>query len=82
TAKRLYPLMAALTAGNTPGQPVHNERPFMRLKPAEAFVLVQAMAGVMRMLILAKALPASRQEIEDALVDLVDGYLWRHSGAS
>jgi len=52
------------------------------LKPAEAFVLVQAMAGVMRMLILAKALPASRQEIEDALVDLVDGYLWRHSGAS
>ena len=77
TAKRLSPLFAALTAEGATGQVTATHRPFMRLKPAEAFVLVQTIAGVMRMLILAKVLPAPRQEIEGALVDLVDDYLSR-----
>jgi AcrR family transcriptional regulator len=69
---RLNPLYAALTEEFT-----RQDRAGPRLTSAEAFVLTQAIGGVLRAVV-ASAYPAARRrEIEDALVRLVTGFARR-----
>jgi AcrR family transcriptional regulator len=76
---RLAPLMATLMS-----ELAREERPHApatrKLAPAEAFVLAHAVSGVLRAMLLGGGSSATRQEIEDALVALVGGYVARGTG--
>lgn len=75
------PLMVALTSELT-----REDRPHApatrKLAPAEAFVIAQAVSGVLRAMLLGSSASgtATRQEIEDALVALVGGYVANGAG--
>jgi AcrR family transcriptional regulator len=69
---RLNPLYAALTE-----ELAREGRAGPRLTSAEAFVLTQAIGGVLRAVVASGYPAARRQEIEDALVRLVMGFVRR-----
>jgi AcrR family transcriptional regulator len=69
---RLNPLYAALTE-----ELAREGRAGPRLTSAEAFVLTQAIGGVLRAVVASGHPAARRQEIEDALVRLVMGFARR-----
>ena len=69
---RLNPLYAALTE-----ELAREGRAGPRLTSAEAFVLTQAIGGVLRAVVASGYPAARRQEIEDALVRLVMGFTRR-----
>jgi AcrR family transcriptional regulator len=69
---RLNPLYVALTE-----ELAREGRAGLRLTSAEAFVLTQAIGGVLRAVVASGYPAARRQEIEDALVRLVMGFARR-----
>ncbi|WP_413626459.1 TetR/AcrR family transcriptional regulator [Luteibacter sp. Lutesp34] len=75
TATRLRPLFASLTHELTASQRADDARATKRFTPSEAFVLTHAMAGVLRGLATAVELTVPREEIEEALTRLVQGFL-------
>jgi AcrR family transcriptional regulator len=75
TAIRLRPLFASLTDELTGSQREDPAKATRQFTPAEAFALTHAIAGVLRGLVTAVDLPVSREEVEKALVRLVEGFL-------
>lgn len=75
TAVRLRPLFASLTDELTASQREAPAKTARQFTPAEAFALTHAIAGVLRGLVTAVDLPVPREEVEKALVRLVEGFL-------
>ncbi|WP_218569777.1 TetR/AcrR family transcriptional regulator [Pseudomonas sp. Hp2] len=75
TATRLHPLFAGLTQELTAPQRADAAKETRRFTPGEAFVLTHAVAGVLRGLVTTVELPVPREEIEEALVRLIQGFL-------
>jgi AcrR family transcriptional regulator len=75
TATRLRPLFASLTHELTSPHRADAAKNTRRFAPGEAFVLTHAVAGVLRGLVTTVDLPVPREEIENALVRLVEGFL-------
>lgn len=75
TATRLRPLFASLSHELTTSRRKNAAKERKPLTPAEAFVLTNAFAGVLRGLVTAGESPAPREEIEDALARLVERFL-------
>lgn len=73
TASRLAPGLAQLIERLSVGGVATSGRLGNRLSPAEAFVLIHAMSGVLRAMT-AIDKPPSREDVEDALVRLVLGF--------
>ena len=79
SANRLAPGLAQLIERLSSGGVATPGRLRNRLAPAEAFVLIHAMSGVLRAMT-AVDKPPSRDDVEDALVRLVLGF-WPVTGA-
>lgn len=75
TAIRLRPLFASLTEELTALKREDAAKETKQFTPAEAFALTHAIAGVLRGLVTAVELPVSREEVEQALIRLVEGFL-------
>jgi AcrR family transcriptional regulator len=75
TASRLRPLFAGLTQELTTPDRADPGRNVRQFAPAEAFVLTHAVAGVLRGLVTTAEPAATREDIEEALVRLIEGFL-------
>jgi AcrR family transcriptional regulator len=80
TGNRLSPLYTRLIDSFTSEGIAAPGRAALTLTPAQAFVLTHAVAGILRSYALSED-PPSQADLEDALVDLIAGFMDRLSNA-
>jgi hypothetical protein len=72
---QLGPLFAFVTQSLTNDDLVDADSKPVKMTPAQAYVLASALFGVLRGLVATPVLPHAQEDIEDALVRLVLGFI-------